>query len=194
MSVIAKMIQRITCYEQMLAQKKLTDNAQDEVREELAQTARAEVEAVGFTRVEAAFHVVLRAKVDLLNTVEERERALHEELRVEKETHEADLISLEEHLKVDFERLEQENAMLKAWVAKNKSRISKLKDALKTFTKRAMEKYTEGFCLARAQILGRNPNAHLSALNAYEQIDVHPSWYGKEFFQGVPADHLKSPN
>lgn len=35
-----------------------------------------------------------------------------------------------------------------ARVAKGESRVAKLKENLKTFTKRAVEKYTKGFCLA----------------------------------------------
>lgn len=121
LSVIAKMIQRITCYKKMLDQQRLAESVWDEVLEELARMAGDEAEAVGFARAEAAFLWVLRAKVDLLNVAQEKERTLQKELRAQKETHKENLISLEEHIKTDFQRLEKEKAELKARVVKDES-------------------------------------------------------------------------
>lgn len=108
LSIIAKVIQHITYYKQILNQQKMIESIKDEVLEELAKTSGVEVETARFVRAEAAFLGVLKAKVNLLNSIQENERALQEELRAEKEVHEADLIRLEAHLKAHFERLEKE--------------------------------------------------------------------------------------
>lgn len=50
-------------------------------------------------------------------------------------------------------RLEKENAELNDRVAKADACILKFKEGLQKSTKRAIEKFTEGFLLARAQIL-----------------------------------------
>lgn len=91
-------------------------------------------------------------------------------------------------MKRDFERLEKENVELRDQVAKGESRVAKFKEALKTFTRCAVEKYTEGFYLTRPQLLGRNSNADTSRLNAYKEVDVHPSWCSEVFLRGDLTD------
>lgn len=66
-----------------------------------------------------------------------------------------------------MERLEKEKADLDARVANADARILKFKEGLQKFTKCAIEKFTEGFCSTRAQILSKNPDADLSALNGF---------------------------
>lgn len=57
----------------------MVERVRDEVREELARTAGAEVEATRFARAEEVFLGVLKNKVDLLNAAQERYKALREE-------------------------------------------------------------------------------------------------------------------
>lgn len=147
-SFIAKMIQRISCYEKMLHHQQLIESARDEVREELAKTSGVDTKSLGFVQAEDAFLGALKAKVELLNASQQREKVLEEELRVAKETHKVNLVCLEEHMKADFERQEKEIAELKAKLAKGESRIAKYKNSLKVFPARAVAKYTKGFCLA----------------------------------------------
>lgn len=58
----------------MLDQQKMIESVRDEVREELVKTSGAKAEAAGFSRAEAAFLRVLKAKMDLLKLLRRRRR------------------------------------------------------------------------------------------------------------------------
>lgn len=120
------------------------DIAQDEVLEELARTSIAEAKSAGFTRAKIVFFGVLNAKIDLLNLAQDTEKGFGEELQVEQERRQADVVSLEN----EVGRLQAENTQLRVRLVKADTQIAKFKDGLQKFTKRAITKFIEGFCLA----------------------------------------------
>lgn len=164
----------------------MIESIQDEVQEEFMRTAGYEAEAVEFSAAKTAFLDILKAKVDLLNASQQTKKDLREELREEKESHQNDVINIENHLKSDIQKLKVENASLvalvkacgggEAWkrnvelqaqVAKTDARILKFKEGLQKFTRCAIEKFNEGLCLSRAQILSKNHDVDLFALNGF---------------------------
>lgn len=112
LAVIAKMIQRINLYEQMLEQRWVTLGVRDDVQEQLNQTLGTEAERSSFTVAEHAFLAVLKTKTDLLNAAQDIEQQLREELAKEKENHVVDVQNVKTHIAADIDRLEWEKEEL----------------------------------------------------------------------------------
>lgn len=81
-----------------------------------------------------------------MNAAQQTKKELREEVERERVSHQNDVINIKNHLKV--ERLEKEKADLEARVVKADAQIVKFKKRMQKFTKRAIEKFTECFCLA----------------------------------------------
>lgn len=73
-----------------------------------------------------------------MNSAQQTEKDLPEELRVEQVAHQTDVTNLENHLRGDIERLQVKNAEVKDRLAKADARIVKLKERLHKFTTRAI--------------------------------------------------------
>lgn len=88
---MAKLIQRIKLYEQMLEQKRVLEQSRGEVEAALRETSGTEVERAAFVTAEESFLAVLKRKTNLFNEADEVRAVLERELAWEKANHENNL-------------------------------------------------------------------------------------------------------
>lgn len=171
LAVVAKMIERMNLYAQMLSEHKVTEQARGEVEMAMGETLGLEVEVAAFSKAEGAFLAVLKAKVDLLNAAENAQKKLFEDLEKEKISHQVDVENaykaksdmeeerrgriweLEEQLSAfEVMKLRDENQWLSLDLEKFKKGYTNAKqvvyDAVGKAKEKAKESFAEGFCLA----------------------------------------------
>lgn len=121
-----------------------------------------------------------------MNAAQVLDRELQEEVAKEKGSHVVDVQNITTHMAVDMERLEKEKEELPARIRVMESQFAKADGAVKVFGEKAVLKFIVGFCLAQAQILGKNPKVDLSWLNSLVKITTDPSWCDPKFLK-TPA-------
>lgn len=94
LAVIAKLIQWINLYEQMLEHHRVLKVARDDVAAAFREVAGTEVERAAFTAAERAFLASLKKKTELLADAEDTQKRLEEDLAREKINHDTNMLTL----------------------------------------------------------------------------------------------------